>query len=443
MAALGSAGLCVVAVLGPPAWWAPAPRSGWLGGAGSLRQPGGGACRALPSSFFPPGTAAALGPALMHASSYPARPGCRRRRRPSPRAPRLLHAALCAAHAWPACMHVHRFFPPCPPGVAHYILQRVQVEQRGVEVNQRDSGRGWTPLMRCARMAHYKNAPYLQARPLGCWLAGWLAGGVFACWERGLVGWCARAGNGGKAAVQHVPQGRTHLPGGCRLLVRAALIMYRKNSCAVVVCGCWEAGAGRAPVRQAAPAARAPAALEPTRPSPRPRLPTVPSPPPPAPPPPPPCPPQLFEYLLQQGADPSLQSDPAPPPAADMYNPYETVAAAISGEEPHGPLSFLDVAAEKGWVGAAWTGSAWSWLLGGGGRGGGLGVPATAGWAARPAPLLPAPAAAGAACCQAGCTVSCQPAHVAAWATAASKLCFETAAGGDVQVPVGARGGTC
>ncbi|EFN51391.1 hypothetical protein CHLNCDRAFT_141012 [Chlorella variabilis] len=63
-------------------------------------------------------------------------------------------------------------------------VARFLVEQRGVEVNQRDSGRGWTPLMRCARMAHYKNAPYLQARPLGCWLAGWLAGGVFACWER-------------------------------------------------------------------------------------------------------------------------------------------------------------------------------------------------------------------------------------------------------------------
>jgi len=36
------------------------------------------------------------------------------------------------------------------------------VEKRGVEVNQRDMSRGWTPLHRCARVAHYRHAPFLQ-----------------------------------------------------------------------------------------------------------------------------------------------------------------------------------------------------------------------------------------------------------------------------------------
>ncbi len=38
---------------------------------------------------------------------------------------------------------------------------RFLVEQRGAEVNQRDRGRGWTPLHRAARMAHHTHAPYL------------------------------------------------------------------------------------------------------------------------------------------------------------------------------------------------------------------------------------------------------------------------------------------
>ena len=42
------------------------------------------------------------------------------------------------------------------------------MEQRGVEVNQRDAGRGWTPLMRCARVAHYRHAPYLQVLACVC-----------------------------------------------------------------------------------------------------------------------------------------------------------------------------------------------------------------------------------------------------------------------------------
>ena len=36
------------------------------------------------------------------------------------------------------------------------------VEKRGVEINQQDRSRGWTPLMRCAQMAHYTHEPYLQ-----------------------------------------------------------------------------------------------------------------------------------------------------------------------------------------------------------------------------------------------------------------------------------------
>ena len=36
------------------------------------------------------------------------------------------------------------------------------MEQRGAEVNQRDRGKGWTPLHRAARMAHHTHAPYLE-----------------------------------------------------------------------------------------------------------------------------------------------------------------------------------------------------------------------------------------------------------------------------------------
>ena len=48
------------------------------------------------------------------------------------------------------------------------------MEQRGVAVNQLDASRGWTPLMRCARMAHYKHAPFLQASQGVAWLLLWL-----------------------------------------------------------------------------------------------------------------------------------------------------------------------------------------------------------------------------------------------------------------------------
>lgn len=38
---------------------------------------------------------------------------------------------------------------------------RFLVEERGAAVNQRDLSRGWTPLHRCAHMAHHTHAPFL------------------------------------------------------------------------------------------------------------------------------------------------------------------------------------------------------------------------------------------------------------------------------------------
>ena len=35
------------------------------------------------------------------------------------------------------------------------------MEQRGARVSQRDVTRGWTPLHRCANMAHHTHAPFL------------------------------------------------------------------------------------------------------------------------------------------------------------------------------------------------------------------------------------------------------------------------------------------
>jgi len=48
--------------------------------------------------------------------------------------------------------------------VDHGRLNMVKflIEQRGVEVNQRDITRGWTPLHRCGRVAHYRHAQFLE-----------------------------------------------------------------------------------------------------------------------------------------------------------------------------------------------------------------------------------------------------------------------------------------
>lgn len=41
-------------------------------------------------------------------------------------------------------------------------IVRFLVEQRGVAVNQRCTATGATPLHRCAAVAHYKHAPFLE-----------------------------------------------------------------------------------------------------------------------------------------------------------------------------------------------------------------------------------------------------------------------------------------
>jgi ankyrin repeat protein len=48
--------------------------------------------------------------------------------------------------------------------VDHGRLNMVKylVEQRQVPVNQRDRTKGWTPLHRCAYVAHYHHAPYFD-----------------------------------------------------------------------------------------------------------------------------------------------------------------------------------------------------------------------------------------------------------------------------------------
>ena len=68
--------------------------------------------------------------------------------------------------------------------------------------------------------------------------------------------------------------------------------------------------------------------------------------------------PQMFEYLLQQGADPAIQSFPAPAPgsSAAATSSGTTAAAAaqllapplLAGQRPGQCLSVLDVAVDKG-----------------------------------------------------------------------------------------------
>lgn len=41
-------------------------------------------------------------------------------------------------------------------------LSPLQVEKRGVHVNQQDRAHGWTPLMRAARVAHYTDRPRME-----------------------------------------------------------------------------------------------------------------------------------------------------------------------------------------------------------------------------------------------------------------------------------------
>ena len=43
-----------------------------------------------------------------------------------------------------------------------FDMVKFLIDQRGVPVNQRCRATGWTPLHRCAFIAHYKHAPFLQ-----------------------------------------------------------------------------------------------------------------------------------------------------------------------------------------------------------------------------------------------------------------------------------------
>jgi ankyrin repeat protein len=39
--------------------------------------------------------------------------------------------------------------------IAQFAAVRFLLEERGVEINQQEGGRGWTPLHHCAYMAHH------------------------------------------------------------------------------------------------------------------------------------------------------------------------------------------------------------------------------------------------------------------------------------------------
>lgn len=64
------------------------------------------------------------------------------------------------------------FFPTLDRGsgaLLHFAVDHGQinmvkflVEQRNVKINQRDITRGWTPLHRCAHVAHYTHAPFMD-----------------------------------------------------------------------------------------------------------------------------------------------------------------------------------------------------------------------------------------------------------------------------------------
>lgn len=98
------------------------------------------------------------------------------------------------------------------------------VEERGAPVNQQDRDKGWTPLMRTARMAHFTCEPYMEI------FEYLLSKGAdpdiltYECWEdivRGRVGIpqsiydvCADKGRGWK-------------PGRCRKILRSYVDKYK------------------------------------------------------------------------------------------------------------------------------------------------------------------------------------------------------------------------
>lgn len=166
-------------------------------------------------------------------------------------------------------------------------LPALQVEQRGVEVNQRDASRGWTPLMRCARMAHYKHAPFLQVRPLWC-MQYVLLWGMQSCCGSSAV----RAAGAARPSRSQQPSQRTH----------------------------------RSP-RPAQPCAHnlhSPNNLH--------SSPLV----------------QVFEYLLQKGADAAIQSFPGPGPSPELKAPQQLPQPPLLLSNTDGELGLLDVATHKG-----------------------------------------------------------------------------------------------
>lgn len=53
--------------------------------------------------------------------------------------------------------HTHTIPPPLQLEAARWLL-----EERRVPVNQRERAGGWTPLLRCARVAHYRHGAFLD-----------------------------------------------------------------------------------------------------------------------------------------------------------------------------------------------------------------------------------------------------------------------------------------
>lgn len=154
-------------------------------------------------------------------------------------------------------------------------------------VNQRDASRGWTPLMRCARMAHYKHAPFLRVGPL--WRVHYVL-----LWRMQYVPWqqCSASSR------RHMPRRAAAPSQGCRRSPRPA------QPCAHIL---------HSPnILLSSPLA------------------------------------QVFEYLLQKGADPAIKSFPGPGPSPELKAPQQLPQPPLLLSNADGELGVLDVATHKG-----------------------------------------------------------------------------------------------